>query len=157
MKHIFRPAAGCVRRKSGTSIVVTGLFQDGMELAAFASLDGPDPSSVVSKKERMKRDNEERAAPFMSVFMHPVLSEELSKKNHLEDRDVCRPWRRNNVRSSSELGQDARLALTPQHRPVCGGQARPAARPQQGNGPPLSLQHIYRRQKSPSSAKDRII
>lgn len=31
------------RSRSGTSIVVTGLFQDGMELTAFAFLQGPRP------------------------------------------------------------------------------------------------------------------
>lgn len=40
MKPIFQ-SYGFHSAGSGTSIVVTGLFQDGMELAAFASLDDP--------------------------------------------------------------------------------------------------------------------
>lgn len=62
---------------SGISIVVTGLFQDGMELTAFAFLEDPDPSPVVSKgaNEGMSRKTNCCA---QGLFMHPVLGEFLS-------------------------------------------------------------------------------
>ena len=40
---------------SGTSVVVTGSFQSGMELAAFAFLEIPDPSLVVRANEEISR------------------------------------------------------------------------------------------------------
>jgi hypothetical protein len=55
---------------SGTSIVVTGLFQGGMELRRLRSLT---IQTITCRKqeERTKRDHEERTTAVLSVFIHP--------------------------------------------------------------------------------------